>query len=124
VRRLFIFDILVALVTLPFAIRWLHRLKITSKRYLLVRPFMIGAVVPIGLTALLAMNFDRFFIVFHEMLFRNQDWLFDPATDPIINVLPEGFFMLCFLLAFGLFEAVMIWGIWRGRQDARLGSKQ
>ena len=34
VRRLFIFDILVALVTLPFAIRWRHRLKATSKRYL------------------------------------------------------------------------------------------
>ncbi len=25
--------------------------------------------------------------------FRNQDWLFDPQTDPIILVLPENFFM-------------------------------
>ncbi|MBG1273368.1 TIGR01906 family membrane protein [Lactobacillus paracasei subsp. paracasei] len=120
VRHLFLFDIGVAVVTVPFAVRWLHQLRIARKRYLLVRPFMIGAVVPVVLTAILAANFDQFFITFHEVLFRNSDWLFDPATDPIINVLPEGFFMLCFLTAFALFEAVMIWGIWRGRQDAKV----
>jgi integral membrane protein (TIGR01906 family) len=119
VRHLFILDIVIAIVTIPFAIRWVHQLKAARKRYLLVRPFMIGAVVPIILTGLLSINFDRFFIIFHEVLFSNRDWLFDPATDPIINVLPEGFFMLCFLTAFALFEAIMIWGIWRGRQDAR-----
>jgi len=117
VRHLFILDLVIALVTIPFAIRWVRQLKAAKKRYLLVRPFMIGAVVPIILTGLLSINFDRFFIIFHEVLFRNRDWLFDPATDPIINVLPEGFFMLCFLTAFALFEAIMIWGIWRGRQD-------
>lgn len=119
VRHLFILDIVVAIVTMPFAIRWVRQLKAAGKRYLLVRPFMIGAMVPIILTGLLSINFDRFFIIFHEVLFRNRDWLFDPATDPIINVLPEGFFMLCFLTAFALFEAIMVWGIWRGRQDAR-----
>ncbi|QVI35382.1 hypothetical protein BVJ53_11995 [Lacticaseibacillus chiayiensis] len=119
VRHLFILDIVIAIVTTPFAIRWVRQLKTDRKRYLLVRPFMIGAVVPIILTGLLSLNFDRFFIIFHEVLFRNRDWLFDPATDPIINVLPEGFFMFCFLTAFALFEAIMVWGIWRGRQDAR-----
>ena len=50
----------------------------------------------------MAIGFERFFIYFHQILFRNTDWLFDPATDPIINVLPESFFMQCFLLFFAL----------------------
>ena len=44
----------------------------------------------------------RLLILLKQILFRNTDWLFDPATDPIINVLPESFFMQCFLLFFAL----------------------
>ncbi|MGY3730364.1 TIGR01906 family membrane protein [Lactococcus termiticola] len=50
------------------------------------------------LTAVL-LGFDQFFVLFHELLFRNEDWLFDPKTDPIITVLPESFFLHCFILA-------------------------
>ncbi|WP_252897795.1 lipoprotein intramolecular transacylase Lit [Amylolactobacillus amylophilus] len=38
------------------------------------------------------MNFDAFFVFFHGIFFHNSDWLFDPVTDPIINVLSENFF--------------------------------
>lgn len=46
-------------------------------------------------------GFDTIFITFHKLLFRNANWLFDPATDPVINILPESYFMACFIL-FGL----------------------
>lgn len=39
---------------------------------------------------------DRFrpaFVVFHEIAFDNELWIFDPRTDPIIDYLPEALFM-------------------------------
>jgi integral membrane protein (TIGR01906 family) len=33
------------------------------------------------------------FVVFHKLLFRNEYWLFDYRTDPVIMVLPDQFFM-------------------------------
>jgi uncharacterized membrane protein len=49
-------------------------------------------------------NFDSFFVIFHHILFNNSDWLFDPNTDPIINVLTEGFFASCFAVAGVIYE--------------------
>lgn len=51
------------------------------------------AVVIVGLGAAIAINFDRLFIVFHHIVFDNDQWLFDPRTDLMINMLPEGLFM-------------------------------
>ncbi len=55
-------------------------------------------VLPILLILPLVINFDKAFTIFHQIAFRNDYWLFDPTTDPIINVLPEGFFMHTALL--------------------------
>ncbi|MDR1605562.1 MAG: TIGR01906 family membrane protein [Streptococcaceae bacterium] len=46
-------------------------------------------------------GFEPIFISFHQLFFRDTTWLFDPATDPVINILPETYFMLCFII-FGL----------------------
>lgn len=120
VRHLFLLAIGVVWVTAFPAIRTWRRLRQKKERWRFVRPFWIGAVIPVILGGLMAINFDAVFIRFHQLLFRNDDWLFDPALDPIINVLPEDFFMVCFAAALLLFEVVMAYGIWRGRQDARL----
>jgi integral membrane protein (TIGR01906 family) len=119
VRKLFIFDIVVFLITVIPGVRAWRQLAKRRERWQMVRSFQIGAIVPIVLGALMAVNFNAVFIKFHEVLFRNDDWLFDPAVDPIINVLPEDFFSACFAIALIGFEAVMIYGIWRGRKDAR-----
>ncbi len=47
----------------------------------------------VGLAALI--NFDALFLLFHKLVFNNNDWLFDPATDPVIMILPEEFFLQC-----------------------------
>ena len=61
----------------------------------------IGAVLlVIGASA--ATNFDRAFTVFHSLFFPSEDnWIFDPALDPIITLMPEEFFRNCaiFILA-------------------------
>lgn len=58
------------------------------------------AILPFALT-----NFDNFFITFHHLFFAGSNtWLFDPVTDPIINVLTEGFFASCFAIAGIVYE--------------------
>lgn len=43
--------------------------------------------------------------LFHQILFVGDDtWLFDPAKDPVIMILPETFFLHAFLLFFALYE--------------------
>lgn len=120
VKKLFVLAIVAFWMTVWPAWHWLRQLRQTRQRYLLIRPFQIGALVPLVLGALMAVNFDAVFIGFHKLMFRNNDWLFDPSVDPIINVLPENFFAACFGLALLLFEAVMVWGLVSGRRDAKL----
>ena len=61
-------------------------------------------VLPFALT-----NFDDFFITFHYLFFAgNSTWLFDPSTDPIINVLTEGFFASCFAVGGIIYELYFV----------------
>ena len=54
-------------------------------------------------------GFEQFFTLFHEVLFPGDStWLFNPATDPIIWVLPETFFLHCFILFFMAYEVLML----------------
>lgn len=47
---------------------------------------------PIIFGAIFSFNFERSFIIFHKIFFRNDYWIFDPQKDPIINILPQEFF--------------------------------
>ena len=52
-------------------------------------------VIPIVTGILIAVNWDWAFETFHELVFANDYWLFDPVTDPVILVLPDEYFMHC-----------------------------
>lgn len=54
---------------------------------------IIALATPLMLAVPLAIDFDRAFVVFHEIAFDNELWIFDPRTDPIIDYLPEALFM-------------------------------
>lgn len=45
-----------------------------------------------GLAYLFSRDFTKYFTVFHEIFFTNDLWIFDPANDYMIRMLPEGFF--------------------------------
>lgn len=52
---------------------------------------------------LAALDFDRAFVAFHALFFPGKDnWLFDPAQDQVINILPQAFFRNCALLILGI----------------------
>ena len=52
----------------------------------------VFAVLIAGLLISFAVDFTASFTVFHEIFFTNDLWMFDPAEDYMIRMLPEGFF--------------------------------
>ncbi len=46
------------------------------------------------------LNFDKSFVVFHNIFFDNDYWIFNPTKDPIINILPQEFFRNCSIVIF------------------------
>lgn len=117
VKNLFLLNNIVLVVSLYPAIWYFRRLKRLKERWRLIRPMQVATVVPLVLAAIMAVDFNDFFIDFHKLLFRNNDWLFDPSLDPIITALPDTFFLHCFIMAFVLFEAGLVWLYWLGRQS-------
>jgi integral membrane protein (TIGR01906 family) len=64
--------------------------------------------LPLIFTAIAGLiGFDNFFIAFHQILFRDKTWLFNPETDPIINVLTDSFFMYCFIIFAIMYEVLL-----------------
>lgn len=74
------------------------------------RAFVWAAFLPVLIAvAGVLIGFEQFFTLFHEVLFPGDStWLFNPATDPIIWVLPETFFLHCFILFFVAYEVLML----------------
>lgn len=44
------------------------------------------------LAGIISTNFSKYFVVFHHIFFDNDLWILDPATDLLINIVPEPFF--------------------------------
>ena len=63
------------------------------------------------LAALMVHNFNRYFTLFHQLFFNNNDWILNPKTDLLINIVPEGFFRDTAFWIAGLFfaGAFLIW---------------
>lgn len=60
---------------------------------------LCALLLPVIIGLFSAINFSKFFTVFHTLLFSGKtNWIFNPSTDEIINVLPEEFFMNCAIL--------------------------
>lgn len=102
-KRLFLFAILVFLICLFISLfakrRRRSRDLLLNKTWALLFQILPIAVLPFAVT-----NFNSFFVVFHHLLFNNSNWLFNPETDPIIDVLTEGFFAACFAVAGIIYE--------------------
>lgn len=84
---------------------------IQNKTLFLYRRMYVMAALSPALVAFFAflVGFNAFFTLFHHVLFPGDStWLFNPATDPVINILPESFFFYCFSLFFLIYEFLML----------------
>lgn len=106
VRVLFLLDLRVLAVSVAVLIILLIAARATGRRpvRLAGRGFAFWAGAGLGAVFLLiggwaALDFNRAFVVFHTIFFPGKtNWLFDPAVDQIINILPQQFFMDCAIL--------------------------
>lgn len=87
---------------------------IVLRRFDKIKPFYIGqfhasfysalaaVIIPVVLGGLIAIDFDKAFMIFHKLFFPGKDnWVFDWEADQIIMVLPQEFFMHCAMLIGG-----------------------
>ena len=97
----------VAVATLP--VFYLFWKQVIQKGFLSL--YRRGLLIMLSLPLVLGLvgvfiGFEQFFTLFHQILFVGDDtWLFDPAKDPVILILPETFFLHAFLLFFALYES-------------------
>lgn len=52
----------------------------------------LGLIIALGIAAVF-LNFDQLFLQFHFLAFTNDLWLLNPATDYLIMLFPEGFWL-------------------------------
>ncbi|WP_242258838.1 TIGR01906 family membrane protein [Streptococcus thoraltensis] len=109
VKGLFHLAQLVFLITSLPTIYFLIKSWRNKSLFIFQNLYLTAAIFPIFVGLLgVAIGFNEFFTLFHQMLFPgDSSWLFNPYTDPIINVLPEPFFMHCFITFFVLYELLM-----------------
>lgn len=110
VKYLFHLAHLVFLLTLPSAYFFVK--NVVKKGYLSLYKnwFLAWCLVPVVIALLAVLiGFDNFFVLFHQILFTGDNtWMFDPAKDPVILILPEEFFMQAFIVFFALYEVFFI----------------
>lgn len=66
-----------------------------------VMPFLLTIMIGIGI--LFALDFNKYFTIFHELFFSNDLWLLDPKTDIMINMVPEVYFYTVVMMSLFLF---------------------
>ena len=92
---------------------------------------IIACVLPATVMAAAALWWDKVFVLFHEIVFDNDYWIFDAETDPVITMLPDGFFFECCMVIGALIlilsaVAYFVYGKLRKRENAhyrRAGSR-
>ena len=72
----------------------------------------ISVVVVVGAGFLF--SWEQTFILMHKLLFTNNYWLFDPAKDPVITILPDAVFLaagvgIIVLMVTGLVICGLLW---------------
>lgn len=108
--------------TLAGAVGILRQRRKQSYGYLKLTAILTVSL-PVVIGATVALNWDWVFGTFHELAFNNDYWLFDPATDPVINILPDAYFLHCAVMILVLvILGSIICGLtyrWIGKKSAK-----
>ena len=114
VRNLFLGGIKVGGVCLIVAAAILTMFKKREKDWkrLFCRAYSIALGVWLVIGVLLgiafSIDFTTCFTIFHKLFFTNNLWIFNPETDYMIRMLPEGFFLDMVIRISKVFVAVLV----------------
>ena len=119
VRGLFLGGLLLRRISILGAVVCLILMAVLKARIVQVLPrsICVGTglffAVICFLAALISKDFTKYFVIFHQIFFDNDLWILDPATDLLINIVPEPFFMDTagrIALTFGISVGVLFFG--------------
>lgn len=84
--------------------------------------FWAGSVLAVGflvIAGLAALDFDKAYIIFHTLFFPGKEnWLFNPARDQTILIMPQVYFRNCALLIVGMLFFLCGVLMWAGRKKS------
>lgn len=80
--------------------------SLLPKAYITALGIFMGIVL--FLAVAFTIDFTACFTIFHEIFFTNDLWLFDPATDYMIRMLPEGFFASMVVRIVPIFVGILL----------------
>ena len=98
VKVIFVFFQWAAIVSLVFSFAFVYWNQRKDNYRFWKYTSVISIGIPAILAALIALNWDMVFVLFHEIMFNNDYWIFDASTDPVIMMLPDTFFMHCAIM--------------------------
>lgn len=101
VKRIFVFVQCLAAATFflcaALTVPCIKKLDFRFLKYAGILTFAVPAVLGV----LIAANWDAAFVAFHHLFFNNDYWIFSAATDPVITILPDTFFLHAAILILG-----------------------
>ena len=116
-KALFVLDRTVLLITAVLILLLLLILKLRHDRIAGAQGILWGACFALLAVTVLAVwavaDFDGLFVLFHHLSFSNDLWLLNPATDMLIRLMPQDFFVhyvTLIVVTWLLFLALLIVG--------------
>lgn len=96
VKRLFLlFDGLALASGFLLLLRKIHRRKDPVSPSCLITGSITAMVIPVIVGILCAACWEKTFVWFHQIAFRNDYWIFSWQNDEVIRILPDTFFLQC-----------------------------
>lgn len=108
VKVLFFINFIITITTFGLCILGFKQIRQNGWQLDMRLGFSFAAVLPLIVLMVIIVAFDQVFVLFHRLLFNNDLWLFNPILDPVITVLPQGFFMVLFMLALLIYECIIL----------------
>ncbi len=95
-----VFDLFgwIFIILLPLVVIGIVIARRSKRRAYLRVAGILGLLIPAGLGLCIMLWWDKVFVIFHELVFNNDYWIFDETTDPVITILPDTFFMHCAIM--------------------------
>lgn len=108
-----IFSIAAVILLVLWIVAWIKK-KSLSFKWMKFTGIVI-AIIASTCGCALIIDWDWAFTAMHTIFFRNDYWIFDATTDPVIRILPEEFFMHCgiMIIILALIQIIILQLVYR-----------
>ena len=100
VKDIFIAMQLISILAIAALIIWyiLYKKKKIKNLWWMRGAGLLTFAVAAAVGVALIIDWETAFVIMHKLFFRNDYWIFNVYTDPVIKILPETFFFHCGLM--------------------------